>query len=158
MRDQRPHTADEFLRSVREARVEARRCEQRLDEIRAQCERITPNYGPLLPGGGDDHHDALLIAATEQARTLYDRRQELLWQINLVEAFISELSDARLRSVLRLRYVDCMRWEDVVKGMRVYGYYYDLRHVTRLHGRALNEARKAWDGWAERNSYKEDMG
>jgi hypothetical protein len=144
----RPHTADEFLRSVREARIEKRRCAFRLEELRTQAEKVTAAYGALAPGGSsDDHKDALLIAAAEQGEKLLRREQEYLRRIEAVEDFISELPDVRHRTVLRLRYIDGLRWDDVLTGLREYGMQYEPRHMYRLHGSALAEARRMWDEW-----------
>ena len=63
--EQMTYDARDFLRSVREARIEKRRCEHRLAELRAQCERTTAAYSAVPGGGGDTHKDALLIAAKD---------------------------------------------------------------------------------------------
>jgi len=144
------YTADDFLRSVREARIETRRCEYRLEELRAQCERTTASYGGLAPGGaGDDHKDALLVAAAEQTEELHRRTLCYVRRIRAVEDFIASLPDVRQRTVLRLRYVDGLRWDAVREGMAEYGLNYEDRQVYRLHGAALAEARTRFPAWAE---------
>ena len=145
-------TADAFLRSVRDAKIEARRCEHRLEELRAQCERVVANYGPFLPGGGSDgHRDSIWVTAAEQGERLLRRQEAYLRRIDQVEAFIEELPDARHRTILRLRYVDCRRWDAVQQGLREYGLWYEERNVYKLHGAALLSARRCWDGWLERH-------
>lgn len=143
------YDARDFLRSVREARIEKRRCEYRLAELRAQCERTTPNYNTAPGGGGSDaHKDALLIAASEQADALREKAAAYLRRIDAVENFISSLPDVKHRSVLRLRYADGLGWPDVNEGLRDYGLYYEERQMYRLHGAALSEARKRFPGYA----------
>ena len=87
--EQMTYDARDFLRSVREARIEKRRCEHRLAELRAQCERTTATYSAVPGGGGDTHKDALLIAAAEQTDALREKAAAYLRQIDAVENFIS---------------------------------------------------------------------
>jgi len=152
MEEKKPYTADEFLRSVREARVETRRCEFRLEELRAQCEKVTASYGPLMPGGGgDDHKDGLLAAAAEQAGELNERRVYYLRRQWLVEQFITRVPEPKHRVILRLRYVDLLRWDGVLSGMQEYGLYYSERGMFKLHGEALAEARRCFPMWVEQH-------
>lgn len=144
-------TADEFLRSVRTARLEQARCEARLSALTAQTQRLTAAYGAVPPGGGSDRHrDDAMIAVADQVDALLAASAKYLRQIERVERFIGLLPDARHRTVLRLRYVDCLKWSAVADGMKAYGLYYaDMRQVFRLHGDALEAARRAYETWEE---------
>lgn len=146
-------TADDFLRSVHDAKIEARRCETRLAELRAQCERLTAAYGDGTPGGGggDKHRDAVLAAAADQAGELVRAVGLYHRYVDLAEKFIMTLPDVRHRMVLRIRYIDGARWGDVQTALRVYGMSYELRQIFRLHGAALSEARRRFDAWAEKH-------
>ena len=62
-------------------------------------------------------------------------------RIGQAEAFVElpedrprrvQLEDGRLRDVMRYRYIDGMKWEQIAVVMRL-----DYRWVLRLHGRAL---------------------
>jgi len=145
---QRAYDADDFLRSVRTCIVEKTRCEALLRTLWAQCEKITAAYGPLLPGGGDAHRDALLLTVAEQSDELLLRTQDYVRRITAVEDFIATMPDVRHRAVLRLRYVDCKRWDDVRESLKEYGIYYEDAQIFRLHGKALQEARRRFPGWA----------
>lgn len=146
--EQMTYDARDFLRSVREARIEKRRCEHRLAELRAQCERTTTAYSAVPGGGGDTHKDALLIAAAEQTDALREKAAAYLRQIDAVENFISSLPDVKHRSILRLRYADGLGWPDVNAGLHEYGLYYEERQMYRLHGAALSEARRRFPAYA----------
>lgn len=147
--EQMSYDAVDFLRSVREARIEKRRCEYRLFELRAQCERTTAAYGTSpAGGGGSTHKDALLIAAAEQTDALRDKAAAYLRRIDAVENFISTLPDVTHRSILRLRYADGLGWPDVNAGLHDYGLYYEERQMFRLHGAALAEARRRFPAYA----------
>lgn len=152
MEDKKEYTADDFLRSVRVTRIEVRRCEARLAELRSQCEKVTAGYGPMTPGGsGDLHRDSLLIELAEQTNELYDSIRRLLEWGRMVETFIGTLPDEKQRTVLRLRYVDSLGWKRVQTEMQGYGFYYEERQVYRLHGAALAEARRRFPVFAEKH-------
>lgn len=61
---------------------------------------------------------------------LYDIKQEILTVIDNVE-------DNRLRELLIARYVNFQKWEEIADS-----FGYDVRHIFRLHRRALAEAEK----------------
>ena len=149
MEGKREYGAEDFLRSVKEARIEKRRCEFRLEELRSQCERMTAAYGPSAGGGGELHKDALLIAAAEQTEILRGKVIAYIRRIAVVEDFIAGLPDVRQRTILRLRYVDVLGWNSVREGLQEYGLYYEDRQMFRLHGAALAEARKRFPAYAE---------
>lgn len=140
--------AKDFLRSVRTARIEKRRCEDRLAELRAQCEKTTPTYNASPCGGGDSHKDALIIAAAEQEGKLRRKKAAYLRQIDAVEDFIAALPDAKHRSILRLRFVDGLGWPAVNEELHEYGLYYEERQMFRLYGIALSEARRRFPAYA----------
>ena len=145
-------TADEFLRSVRTARLEQARCEARLTALSAQTQRLTAAYGAMPPGGGSDRHrDDAMIAVADQVDALLAASARYLRQIERVERFIGLLPDARHRTVLRLRYVDGLSWTKVYDAMEQYGLYYSDRAVRYLHRDALAEARRRFDAWAARH-------
>lgn len=151
MGEKREYGAEDFLRSVKEARIEKRRCEFRLEELRSQCERMTAAYGPSAGGGGELHKDALLIAAAEQSDVLQSKAALYVRRIAAVEDFIATLPDVRQRTILRLRYLDLLGWNSVRDGLQEYGLYYEDRQMFRLHGAALAEARKRFPAYAEKH-------
>lgn len=143
MEDKKEYTADDFLRSVREAKIEMRRCEYRMEELRSQCEKTTPGYGGTVVGGsGDDHKDSLMIAMAEHVTKLRGKAEAYIRRVMLAEDFIDTLPEPRQRIILRLRYIDLLKWEDVLTRMKEYGLYYERRRMLTLHGAALAEARR----------------
>ena len=143
-------TAEEFLRSVREAKMEQARCEARLAALSAQTQRLTASYGTVPKGGSADRHrDDAMIAVAEQVDEVLAASAKYLQLIGQVERFVIGLPDARHRAVLRLRYVDGLKWTAVAEGLKAYGLYYDMRQVFRLHGDALASARRLYETWEE---------
>lgn len=151
MERKKEYGAEAFLRSVKEMRVEKRRCELRLEELRSQCERMTPAYGLSAGGGGESHRDALLIKAAEQSEALRQKAAAYVARISAVEAFIAELPDVRQRTILRLRYIDLLGWNAVRESLQEYGIYYEDRQMFRLHGVALAEARRRFPAYVAKH-------
>lgn len=134
--------AKDLLESVRGARMDLNRCQWKLQTTWSQCTRITAQLGLTPGGGGDVHKDGLLLAVAEQQellRSLYLRAVETE---NRVEHFIAGIPDARYRAILRLRYLDLLRWPEVLDQLEKGGLYYSDRQMFRLHGEAMQAARK----------------
>ena len=55
---------------------------------------------------------------------LIDMKNKVRKQINKVNGICG--------TVLEMRYLECMRWEEIA-----YRLHYDIRHIYRLHGQAL---------------------
>ena len=53
-----------------------------------------------------------------------------------IEQAVNALNEPRERELMRRRYIEGQRWEQVAYEMN-----YTLRHVTRLHGRILQRMR-----------------
>ena len=69
-----------------------------------------------------------------------------LWESRKAEVdqFLRGLNDERHRAILKLRYVDSLRWSTVKKKLAKQGFYYEDRQMFRLHKDAVAEAQKLW--------------
>lgn len=63
-----------------------------------------------------------------------------------MERFISSLENGTHRILLRLKYADALSWPQVQQQMQESGIYYSERQLYRIHGDALQAARKLWAG------------
>ena len=134
-----------FLDSVREARFNEARCRRKLQEMDAQCRSMTAQMTGM-PGGGsaDPHKDGAWAALADQAALLQELYDQAVRRETDVERFISKLEKDTHRILLRLKYVDLLTWTCVQERMRENGIYYSERQIYRIHGEALQEARKLW--------------
>ena len=134
-----------FLDSVREARFNEARCRRKLQEMDAQCRSMTAQMTGM-PGGGstDPHKDGAWAALADQAALLRELYDQAVRRETDVERFISRLEKDTHRILLRLKYVDLLTWNCVQERMRENGIYYSERQIYRIHGEALQEARKLW--------------
>lgn len=135
-----------FLQSVFEARSEAQRLRRKITRLEAQTEHITANLTGMPHSGNRDSEGAW--AALADIRASYAQK---LLDAELVEKgvadFIDTLPTRECRVVLRLRYLDCLRWPSVMSGLEKAGICYEERQVYRIHGKALSEAREMWAEW-----------
>lgn len=137
-----------FLASVAEARIEERRLRLRVKRLETQAMKLTASLTGMPRGNGDSGNLLASLAdmriASEKAIVEAEKTEER------VAAFIEKLSNPTSRIILKLRYCDCLDWTDrphqrsVTSELRKAGLYYSDRHLYRLHGIALNEARELY--------------
>jgi hypothetical protein len=140
----------QYLSSVAEAKIEARRLRFKLKRLETQATRITTAITGM-PGGGTADRERLLAELadlSEQSRLALIEAEK---QENEVSAFISRLQDQTSRIILKLRYCDCLVWDttdlkrrSVKSEMAKVGLCYENTQLFRLHGKALNEARELY--------------
>lgn len=133
-----------FLESVREARVTLARCRWKLQQAKAQCDQITAqiNVSGVSGHGGDGHKDARWAALADLRDILEEQYNRALRAEIEVERFLSRVEDSNQRAVLRMRYADCLPWTAVQERLQAGGIYYSERQIFRLHGEALQTARR----------------
>lgn len=143
--------ARQFLESVRTSRAAAMRCARQVHELRTQVESITAplNSSPVSNGGKDVHGDARLAALADLQDRLIAASDDWLRRVKEAEDFVDHIGNVEHRILLQLRYIDCNRWEDVRRLMERFGLYYSDRQMFRLHGNALQEARRLWSEESE---------
>ena len=133
--------AEARLRSAAGARMELVRCEKLLFLLKRERETLSQ---PCL----DEHglrpdRDTLSRLLGEQERELTQRIADSVDRIRGAMELIDLLRDERQRTVLFLRYVDCLAWNDIQQSLeKEYGVVYDIRQVYRFHAAALRELGK----------------
>ena len=134
----------EFLGSVKEARFNKNRCLTRIKTAEAECERVTAQISGAPGGGGDLHKDGAWAALADLRSLLLSCYTDALTKEREVEEFITSIPTDTYRIILRLRYVDCLRWPIVLEHLEKRNLPMSDRQMFRLHGEALHEARKLW--------------
>ena len=145
----------DFLRSVRWSRVRARRTDLRLQELRAAATKITQRISGMPGGGSDPHRDGLQAALADLETRLTEEHREALERERAGSSFLSRLPDASHREVLALRYVHCLRWPQIREELEKAGLYYEERQIYRIHGNALQAARRLWQDTEEEETYED---
>ena len=88
---------------------------------------------------GSGTSDPTAGTAARAAKIAAELSQKLNECIDLrlqIEQAVNALNEPRERELMRRRYIEGQRWEQVAYEMN-----YTLRHVTRLHGRILQRMR-----------------
>lgn len=141
----------QWLHRYRELQADANRFWDRLDDLRSRVEAARTSNLDGLPHGSSGDADRIgadlsrledleLEAAEVQREATTSRRE--------IEAAIRQIHGPRWadrREVLRLRYLDCLKWEDCAE--RMFGDNPDfwhkpelfVRRAFKLHTQALEE-------------------
>ena len=126
----------EILLQYRAAEREEKRLELEIQRWRSRAEKMTSGYGGTPSGGGDGRSlENTMAHIDDLTRQLSDQRDRLVTLRRNIGTAIDSVSDARLRELLRLRYIEGLTWGKLTVVMG----YDDLRWIYRLHGRALEQ-------------------
>lgn len=126
-----------YLLQYRSSLLEERRLADELAQWRARAENSTARYSAEAGGGGDgrslEHAAEHILQVVEEL----ERQRTELAQLRLeIGAAINTVSDARLRELLMLRYIDGRTWEQVAETMGL-----SYQWVCRLHSIAMGKLR-----------------
>lgn len=107
---------------------------ERLEELRADGMRITPVYN-AAPGGNNVSSvlENVVIRRIQQEEKILAVCNDLEKDIEGVAALIDVLPDGPMKMVMRRRYINFQRWEQIAESMS-----YSRANVHKLHARALN--------------------
>lgn len=136
-------TAKDFLKEIASKRQILESLEQQADALRTKAEGVgaiqydkdrvqvspTDRMSEIVP--------ALVAVEEEWGRMLIEYRKAVMLRIRMIE----RLDDPRYIQLLTLRYIDCLRFEEIAVKM-VYSWQYTLR----LHGQALEAFARKYDG------------
>ena len=105
-------------------------------EVMSYATKITPLLSDMPKGGNTSGNK--IERAIERLDSLADDLQKesikMMETMEQVESAIQTVPDETLRLLLKLRYINGYKFEDVAKKM-----HYSYRNVTRLHGKALSQ-------------------
>ena len=121
-----------------EYRAIERRINRLIDEKAAWNAKATATTSSFsdMPrsGGGSDKIQTTVEKIIEIEEKLDHEIDALVDLRNRIEAAVEKLEDGRLRDVMRYRYIDGMKWEQIAVEMHC-----SYMQVCRLHGKALLE-------------------
>lgn len=129
-----------FLSSYWEMRKEGERLERRIEEMTAQAEKVTSVISDTPRGGKKETGNPVWDALVDTKTRCGENMVAALKREAEIEAFIRSLDGPVIRQLLRYRYLELMSWEQMAAEMN-----YTERHIYRLHGAALKEARRVWE-------------
>ena len=134
-------TAKEYLRQIYIINNKIRRLEQERESIRADLfsVRSTTNYNAdkVQTSASGDQMLRLIAKADKLERDIVSEIDRLVCLKASITREIEAVSDETCRDLLFRRYVLLQSWEMIAVGMG-----YTIRHIYRMHGRALQLFRK----------------
>ncbi len=133
----------EWLDSYKELKVEAARLFRRHEQLFTQATQITARLSLEPKGGGGDAENLLAALSDADAEAL-QKYAEAQSRMREIEDFIGVLPDRMGRIVLKLRYVDLLRWRDIKRELAKLNLNYEDAQIYRFHGIGLREARQEW--------------
>ena len=108
-----------------------------IEQLKAERETLrsktgsAPDGQPRSTEPGDVTAEAA-IRCEKISRMITERIEESTALLVRIEAAINSLTDARERRLMRLRYIDGMKWEQIAIELN-----YEYSWVLRLHGKIL---------------------
>ena len=131
----------EYLRNYRRFGKEIDRKIEEYERLYSWIMKTTPTFSdmPKGKGNGDKLPGGIerLIETNEQLNADIDR---YIGQRRKIASSIEALSDVTLRTVMAMYYLNGKTWEDVANSLG-----YDVRHIYRLHGIALEKINMSWN-------------
>ncbi len=124
----------EYLRRYHAAELAEREIREEIDDL-----RMNKMFPTLIQDGMP--HGSSCLDLSEYAAQLDELLAELKAQMEQrirlrkeITAKIEEMPDETEKTVLRLRYIRWLRWEQIAEKMG-----YSFRNITRIHGKALQD-------------------
>lgn len=123
----------QYLRRYQEAKKRAKRIQEEIDALRSS-ETSPVGLGDGLPhGSGTSDLSGYAARWDELVRKLEAEKEMQMVTYREIRQQIGMVSDATEQEILSRRYLLGQSWEKIAVEMK-----YSYRHVTKLHGYALN--------------------
>ena len=123
----------QYLRRYQEAKKRAKRIQEEIDALRSR-ETSPVGLGDGLPhGSGTSDLSGYAARLDELLRELAAEQEMQMIVYREIRQQIGTVSDATEQEILSRRYLLGQSWEKIAVEMK-----YSYRHVTKLHGYALN--------------------
>lgn len=135
-------TTKEYLQQIYKAEQKIKRLERGRQQLRANLYSIGSPSGQMSPDTvtssiAGDRMERLIARVEEIEKDIVEEIGRLTELIRHISAQIERVPVNRYRNLLHERYILCRKWERIAVDMDV-----DIRHVYRLHGKALQEFEK----------------
>jgi DNA-directed RNA polymerase specialized sigma24 family protein len=111
-----PHLTEEDLRLCAALGREAENLRESLQRLRAMAEDMRPHADGMPRGGGPGDPVGQAVADLDALRARWQKTIAAYTRhVRLVEAAIQALPDPDVRSVLRLRFLDGLTWDQIAE-------------------------------------------
>ena len=129
-------TAKEYLEQYGHIRARVKVIQETIEQLRTEAESVSINLDGMPHTQGNKTWENLVIKLAEYETELSDE-MSALWSKHMEIIRTIGMLDHQHQILLKKRYIDGMRWEQIAYEMHV-----SWRHCHRIHGRALAELEK----------------
>lgn len=123
-----------YLSGYKAGLLEIEQLEEEIKRLGAQAEGMRSMGGGVAGSSGDNPMQACIDQMLEFQRMLTERLAENMKLRESIENSIAAVEDAKLRLLLRYRYIEGMTFEEIAVKM-----FYSYMQICRLHGQALEQ-------------------
>lgn len=123
-----------YLSGYKAGLLEIEQLEEEIRRLGAQAEGMRSMGGGVAGSSGDNPMQACIDQMLEFQRMLTERLAENMKLRGSIENSIAAVEDAKLRLLLRYRYIEGMTFEEIAVKM-----FYSYMQICRLHGQALEQ-------------------
>lgn len=130
-------SAKEFLNGAYliELRITAK--EDQIKDLRERAEKVTTMMSDMPRGGGRCEMADLAGKIADLKMEIMQDTEELLKKRREIRSAIKEVENLKYQTVLELRYLNGMDWDDIARSIR-----HEKRYTLKMHGWALQEIEK----------------
>ena len=114
------------LNRVRDMRFEYLRLEQKVEELTALAEKITPVISGMPKAQGKSKTEDIWAKLADYKTMCAQKIEEFIDESEVLEKELSVIKDPRIAAVMKCRYVDCLSIETIAIVM-----HYDKRTIFR---------------------------
>ena len=109
----------------------------RIEELEREKKKL---FEAAVGTVGHSDPDRVQVNYASAAAVIDREKEELIAVLAEITGLISKVENITFRRLLSMRYIEFMRWEDIAWEM-----YYNVRHIYKVHEKALIEANKILD-------------
>lgn len=131
-------TTKEYLSQISEFQKQARFYARQIEEIKSlmySIPGVSYDKDRVQVSVSGDHMLRLIAKADRLTRCWQDRMDRMVEAKTRITEEILQVKKPSYKWLLIYRYVDCMKWTQVAAALGID----DMRHLYRMHGRALKE-------------------
>ncbi len=131
--------AKSFLKRYERAKKRVEEIKRRIADLEAQSINVTQAMDAerVQTSPQPDRIGKVIAAKVDLASDLLEAETNELDVMNQIYAVLNQLEDPDHQRLLRLRYIECLKWGDIADQM-----HYEDRNIFYIHGRALVEVER----------------
>lgn len=125
--------AKDYLRNFRHRAIKIELLTEEIDRLNTLAEGTSIGYSEKIKTSQTDTSE-VLTKLVDKKDELLREKLEYMEEYEYVDKLTREIGSVELECVIRLRYFNGYKWEDIANRMK-----YSIRWIHHLHGKALSK-------------------